>query len=80
MYHGGGDKVQGVATQGQGVALFYNNAAVGKFTAEELLHHLERLGGCHDLCGGVCLRKRRQRAGMVRLHMLHNEIIRRCFA
>ena len=67
--------MQRVAAQRQGVPFLDNDAAVGVVGAEVGLHHIERLRRGNDGCLRVGLRKGIHRAGVVRLHMLHNEVI-----
>ena len=74
--HGGHVEAQGVAAQGKSVALCHGDAALGTVGAEELLHHDEGLAGGDD--GG--LRIEPEEIGnvgrMVRLHVLHDQIVR----
>ena len=74
--HGGGNKRQGVLTQAQGIALADDNAAVGIVISKELLHHGESLGGGYHSGLGIDLQEIGNVGGVVRLHMLHHQIIR----
>ena len=76
MDHGGGDEVQGVMAQGQSVAFLDDDAAVSIVCAEELLHHDKGLGGRYNFSGGVCLGKGIDGTGVVRLHVLDNQVVR----
>ena len=78
--HRRGDKVQRVGAQRQGVPLLDDDAAVRVVGAEIGLHHVERLGGRDDGCAGVRLRERGDGAGMVRLHVLHDQVVGRALA
>ena len=80
MDHRRGDKVQRVGAQRQGVPLLDDDAAVRVVGAEIGLHHVERLGGRDDGRAGVRLRERGDGAGMVRLHVLHDQVVGRALA
>ena len=54
--------------------------AVGVVRAEELLHHREGLGVCHDDGGGIGVHELLNIGGMIRLHVLHDQVIRRSAA
>ena len=72
--------MQRVGAQRQGVPLLDDDAAVRVVGAEIGLHHVERLGGRDDGRAGVRLRECGDGAGMVRLHVLHDEIVGRALA
>ena len=74
--HGSGNKGQGVLAQGQGGAFAHHDSTVSVVIAEELLHHVEGLGGGHHCCVGVDLQKIGDVGGMVRLHMLYHQVVR----
>ena len=76
VHHGRGDKRQSMTTELERTALADDNLALREIRAEELLHHDERLGRRDDLRLRVCLHKDSDIGGMVRLHVLHNEVIR----
>ena len=78
--HRRGDKVQRVGAQRQGVPLLDDDAAVRVVGAEIGLHHVECLGGRDDGRAGVRLRERGDGAGMVRLHVLHDQVVGRALA
>ena len=78
--HRRGDKVQRVGAQRQGVPLLDDDAAVRVVGAEIGLHHVERLGRRDDGRAGVRLRERGDGAGMVRLHVLHDQVVGRTLA
>ena len=65
-----------MTTELERTALADDNLALREIRAEELLHHDERLGRGDDLRLRVCLHKDGDIGGMVRLHVLHNEVIR----
>ena len=72
--------MQGVAAQRQGVPFLDNDAAVGIVGAEVSLHHIEGLRRGNDRGLRVGLRKGGHRAGVVRLHVLHDKIVGRALA
>ena len=73
--HGCGDEGQHMLAQVQGVALADYDAAVSVIGAEELLHHGESLGGSHNGSLGVSVQEDIDICGVVRLHVLHNQVI-----
>ena len=74
--HGGGYKGQGVPAQAQGVPLPYHHPAVRIVGAEEIHHHVKGFCGGDDDRFRVELHEIGDVGGMVRLHMLHHQIIR----
>ena len=77
VHHGGGQEGQGVAAQRQRITLAHHQTVVGVVAAVELLHHAEsRLRG-HHCDGGIGVHKGRNVGGMIWLHMLHHQIVRR---
>ena len=76
MHHRRRYKGQRVLTQGQGAHFPYHNPAVLKAGAEKGAHHGECLGGGNNCGFREDLHKVGDVGGMVRLHMLNNQIIR----
>ena len=74
--HRRGDKGQGVFTQRKGIPLTHHNAAVCVVGAEELTHHGKGLGGRNHRCVGIGLHKLVNIGGVVRLHVLDDQIVR----
>ena len=74
--HGGHIEAQSVAAQGKGVALCHGDAALGTVSAEELLHHDEGLAGGDDGGLGIEPEEIGNVGRMVRLHVLHDQIVR----
>ena len=77
VYHGGRQEGEGVAAQRQRVALAHHQAAVGVVAAVELLHHPERRLRGHHHGGGVGVHKAHDVGAVIRLHVLHHQIVRR---
>ena len=48
--------------------------------AEEILQHEKCSGRRNDFCCGICIHERKDAAGMVRLHMLYDQIVRNTLA
>ena len=76
MHHGSRYKGQSVPAQGQGAHLPYHNPAVFKGGSEKGAHHGECLGGRHNCGFRENLHKVGDIGGMVRLHVLNDQIIR----
>ena len=74
--HGRTHKGQGVLAQAQGIALAHHNAPIGVVVAEEVLHHHERLGGGNHGRLGVDLQEIGDVGRVVRLHVLHHQVVR----
>ena len=76
MDHGGGNKGQGVLAEVQRAALSHNDPPVLIAGTEEGAHHREGLGRGDD--GGLRegLHEVADIGGVVRLHMLHHQIVR----
>ena len=72
---GGGDEPQGVIAQGQSIPLAHCHLPLRGNRAEKVLDHGEGLGGGHHLCGGIGLQEPEQAAGVIRLHMLNNDVV-----
>ena len=67
---------QRMAAQRQRVAIAHHNTAIGEIAAVKLLHHAEcRLRGHHCRVGELT-HKLDDVGGMIRLHMLHHQIVR----
>ena len=77
MHHRRGDEAQHMAAQGEGIALLDDAAAALKALAEERLHHGKGLGGGDDDGIRVSRGEGQDAARVIRLHMLHDEIVRR---
>ena len=74
--HGRTHKGQGVLAQAQSIALAHHHAPIGVVVAEEVLHHHERLGGGNHGRLGVDLQEIGDVGGVVRLHVLHHQVVR----
>ena len=77
MHHGCGNKGQGVLSKGQGASLSHHDPPVGIVRAEEVLHHGKGLGGGNHGSLRVDLHEIRDVGGVIRLHVLHHQIVRR---
>ena len=58
-------------------AIAHNHAALGIIHAEEVLHHGKCLGRGDHHGVGIGIHKLYDAAGVIRLHVLHHQIIRR---
>ena len=76
MDHGREDEGEGVAAQFEGAAVLSYLAILHQVGAEEVVHHGESLGGGHHGSLGIGLEKAVDVGGMVRLHVLDDEIVR----
>ena len=76
MYQGSKNKGQVPAAKAQGLPILYHQAAVRVVHAEELLHKSKCPGIAHNHCLWISLRKKCDVGGVVRLHMLDDEIVR----
>ena len=76
VHHGGGDEAEGVFAQGQGVPVADHHAAVGIVGAEHVLHHQKGQVGGHYHCFRVMSEEHVDVGGVVRLHVLDDEVIR----
>ena len=76
MHHGRKHKGQAVLAQGQGLPVGDRHLGALRQGGEELPHHHKGLGVAHQGCLGIALQKQLDVGGMVRLHMLHHQIIR----
>ena len=65
-----------VLTQRQRISLSHNDPSVGIIRAEESLHHRKSLGGRNNGSIGINFQELCHVGGMIRLHMLDNQIIR----
>ncbi len=78
MHHGSPIESQAAAAQGKGIPFFHRQAAAGQVQAvEELPHHLQGPGRSHHLQGGILTGHPRNQASVVRLQMMHHQVIRR---
>ena len=76
MHHGRHHKLQRMRAQAQR-GIFGGHHAPRRFIpAIKLAHHRKRLSRCHHLRGGICVQKTGNIGRMIRLHMLHDQIIR----
>ena len=73
--HGGGDECQNMGAKIQRVVFFHGDRAVGIVNTGEILHHGKGFGRRHDLCFRICLCKGFDPGGMVRFHVVHDQII-----
>ena len=78
--HGSLDEIEGMLAELEGVALFDDNAAVGKVGAEEVQHHGEGLGRADENSLGIDLHKLADVGAVVGLHMLDHQVVRRAAA
>ena len=74
--HGREDEGEGVAAQFEGAAVLGHDAVFHEIGAEEVVHHGEGLGGGHHGGVGVGLEEAVDVGGVVRLHVLDDEIVR----
>ena len=63
-------------SEAERIVLLDDDAAVSVIAAEKVLHHLERLCGCHNSCIRIEVQEVCDICGVIGLHVLHNEIIR----
>ena len=66
-----------VSTEVKLAALLDNNAAARKIGAEVVLHHLEGHGRGNNLSLGIALHKSGDACGVIRFHMVHNQVVGR---
>ena len=76
MHHGRGYEGQRVAAQFQLVPFFHHDAAGGIVCTGKVFHHGECLGGRYYFGFRIGGHKSCDTGGMVRLHVLHNQVIR----
>ena len=76
MDHGGGDEGEGVLPQAEGVLLPHHDALIRVILAVKILHHGEGLGGGDDGRLGIGAHEAADAGRVVRLHVLHDEVIR----
>ncbi len=76
MHHRRADELQCMYAQRQGIAFLDDLPSVGIIGAEELLHNIEGRRGRDDDRIRKSLQKSADIGGMIRFHMLYNEIIR----
>ena len=74
--HRGRDELQGMGAQFQRIALTGHNPLFGEIIPVEVLHHRKRLGRSDNLRLRVFFRKSEDIGGMVRFHVLDNQVIR----
>ena len=76
MDHGRAIELQGVAAQRQAVAFLDHQAAILIGCAEEILHHVEGLVRSNHCDLGIGFQEIVDVCGVVRLHMLYDQIVR----
>ncbi len=76
MDHGSGDKTQAAAAQGQYGTFADHQTALRVLRAEEIAHHYKGLLGSHDHCVGIGIHEQSDIGGMIRFHMVHDQIVR----
>ena len=76
VHHGCGNESKGVSAQFQRIAFADDHSSVFKSGAEKVCHHFERFVGRNDDCLRIGLHKVHDIGGMIRLHVLHHQIIR----
>ena len=76
MHHRRHEKLERVLAQRQRFALLGYNGTIADVKGEELRDHRQRFGAGHDLHIRILFRQRLNVAGVVRLHMGNDEIIR----
>ena len=77
MDHGRHDELQGVAAGAEGVALLADADAIIIGVAEELADHGLGHGGAEDLHMGEAQHQILQLGGVVRLHVVHHNVVQR---
>ena len=75
MDHGREDEGEGVAAQSEGAAVLGHLPVLHEIGPEEVVHHGEGLGGRHHGGLGVGLQEAVDIGGMVRLHVLDDEVV-----
>ena len=74
---GGADKGQAVATQVEHVALFDDHLALGVVGAKVVDHHAEGAHAGHNLGLGIALHKGSDTGGVIGLHVMDDQVVRR---
>ena len=74
--HGRKDKIQSVTSERERPAVFNGELVFAKPDAEEIINHGKRLCVCNDGCVGIGAEELRNAGGMIRLHMVNDEVIR----
>ena len=77
MNVGGADKGQAVAAQVEHIALFDNHFALGEVGAKVVDHHAESTHAGHNLRLGIALHKGGDTGGVIRLHMMDDQVVGR---
>ena len=75
VHHRGGNETQCMGAEGKLCPFSGDDPTVFILDSVEIIHHGESLGGGNDPCGRELFHKEADIGGMVRLHMLDNEII-----
>ena len=76
MHHWRGYKGQSVLPQAESIIFAHHQTALRKIGAEKILHHGKSFGRSHNHRLRIMFHKIGNICRMVRLHMLHNQIIR----
>ena len=76
VHHGGKDKGQAVLAKGQRVAVLYGYPLGSGQGGEELLHHAKGFDVAHQCGSRVTLQETLNAAGVIRLHVLHYQVVR----
>ena len=74
---GGADKGQAVAAQIEHIALFDDHFALGEVGAKVVDHHAESTHAGHDLRLGIALHKGGDTGGVIGLHVMDDQVVRR---
>ena len=77
MNVGGADKGQAVAAQIEHIALFDDHFALGEVGAKVVDHHAEGAHAGHNLCLGIALHKGGDTGGVIGLHVMDDQVVRR---
>ena len=76
MNHRRADKSQRVLTESQSISFFYYHLIVGKIFAKKLFDHGKRFRAGNDYRIRIHIHERGDIGGMIRFHMLNDQIIR----
>ena len=76
VHHGSKQEGQGVLAQGQGCPVLHGELLHLRGIGEELTQHDKGLGISHHRSLGITLHKGQDVGGMIRLHVLHHQIVR----
>ena len=76
VHHRRGNELQRMAAELQCVPFLCDDPPAGVIFAGKVLHHGEGLGRRHDLRFRILLRESFDAGGMVRLHVVHDQVVR----